>query len=89
MGTGYSLAGERKFHRYGDEPVAGVQPLGSKVLVMTPRRTTLIDVRTGRELRRYRRLRSGTPVVGDRSFLLDWANRDVGALAETAEPARA
>ena len=66
--TGYSLAGERKFHRYGHEPVAGVQPLGSKVLVMTPRRTTLIDVRTGRELRRYRRLRFGTPVVGDRSF---------------------
>jgi hypothetical protein len=66
--TGYSLAGTRKFHRYGDEPVAGVQPLGSKVLVMTPRRATLIDPRTGRELRSYRRLFGGTPVVGDRSF---------------------
>jgi hypothetical protein len=66
--TGYSLAGERKFRRYGDEPVSGVHPLGSKVLVMTPRRATLIDARTGRELRRYRRLRFGTPVVGDRFF---------------------
>jgi hypothetical protein len=66
--TGYSLGGERKFHRYGDEPVSGVQPLGSKVLVMTPRRARLIDARTGRELRRYRRLLFGTPFVDDRVF---------------------
>ena len=64
----YSLAGEKKFHRYGDEPVSGVQPLGSKVLVMMPKRATQIDARTGRELRRYPRLRFGTPVGGDRIF---------------------
>jgi hypothetical protein len=66
--TGYSLTGKRKFHRYGDEPVAGVQPLGSKVLVMRPRRATLIDPRTGRDLHRYRRRLFGTTVFGDRSF---------------------
>jgi hypothetical protein len=66
--TGYSLAGARRFHRYGDAPILGVQPLGSKVLVMRSRRTTLINPRTGRELRRYRRLFGGTPVVGDRFF---------------------
>jgi hypothetical protein len=66
--TGYSLAGAKKFHRYGDEPVAGMQLLGSNVLVMTPRRATLIDARTGRELRRYQRPLLGTPVFGDRSF---------------------
>jgi hypothetical protein len=66
--TGYSLAGARKFHRYGDAPVS-VQPLGSKLLVMWPTRATLIDARTGRELRRYRPGRPiGTPVFGDRSF---------------------
>jgi hypothetical protein len=66
--TGYSLAGTRKFHRYGDEP-ASVQPLGAKLLVMTPRRTTLIDAHTGRQLRRYQPRRIiGTPVFGDRSF---------------------
>jgi hypothetical protein len=66
--TGYSLAGTRKFHRYADEPVAGVQPLGSEVLVMTSKRTRLIDARTGRELRRYHRRFLGTPVSGDRPF---------------------
>ena len=66
--TGYSLTGARRFHRYGDAPILGVQPLGSHVLVMSPRRATLIDPRTGRQLRRYRRLFGGTPVVGDRSF---------------------
>jgi hypothetical protein len=65
--TGYSQAGARKFHRYADEPVS-VQPLGSEVLVMTPRRRTLIDARTGRELRRYHRRLFGTPVFGDRPF---------------------
>jgi hypothetical protein len=66
--TGYSLAGTRKFHRYGDDPVS-VQPLGSKVLVMWPRRAALVDPRTGRELRRYPPRRMiGTPVFGDRSF---------------------
>jgi hypothetical protein len=35
-----------KFHRYADESVAGVQPLGSEVLVTTPRRATLIDARS-------------------------------------------
>jgi hypothetical protein len=66
--TGYSQAGTRKFHRYADEPVSGVQPLGPEVLVMTPRRATLIDARTGRELRRYHRRLLGTPVFGDRPF---------------------
>jgi hypothetical protein len=46
-----------------------VQPLGSKALVMWPRRATLIDARTGRELRRYRHRRPfGTPVFSDRPF---------------------
>jgi hypothetical protein len=66
--TGYSLAGTRKFHRYGDDPVS-VQPLGSKALVWRPRRATLIDARTGRELRRFRHRRPfGTAVFGDRPF---------------------
>ena len=64
--TGYSLAGTTKFHRFGDEPLS-VQPLGAKVLVMAPKRTALIDARTGRQLRRFRRV-LGTPVFGDRSF---------------------
>ena len=66
--TGYSLAGERKFHRYGDDPVAGAQPLSSGVLVITPTQATLINSRTGRELRRYQRRLFGTTVFGDRSF---------------------
>jgi hypothetical protein len=35
---------------------------------MTPTRAMLIDARTGRELRRYRRRFLGTPVFGDRAF---------------------
>ena len=64
--TGYSFAGRRKFHRYGDEPM-GVRPLGRRLLVAGPTRIVLIDARSLRELRRFRRLPS-SPLVGDQSF---------------------
>jgi hypothetical protein len=64
--TAYSFAGRRRFHRYGDEPV-GVQPLGRKLLVAGPRTIALIDARTGRELRRFRRLQA-SPLFGEQSF---------------------
>jgi hypothetical protein len=54
--TGYSLDGRRKFHLYGDDPITGVQALGTKVLVGARRQVTLLDARTGRRLRSYRRL---------------------------------
>jgi hypothetical protein len=54
--TGYSLDGRRKFHLYGDDPITGVQALGTKALVGARRQVTLIDARTGRRLRSYRRL---------------------------------
>jgi hypothetical protein len=64
--TAYSVAGRRRFHRYGDAPM-GVQPLGRRLLVAGPRRIALIDARTGRELRRFRRL-PASPLVGEQSF---------------------
>jgi hypothetical protein len=53
--TGCSVDGSRKFHLYGNAPITGVQPLGSKALVGVQDGTVLIDARTGRQLRRYPR----------------------------------
>jgi hypothetical protein len=53
--TGYSVDGRRKFHLYGDDPITGVQAVGAKALVGARRRVALIDARTGRRLRSYRR----------------------------------
>jgi hypothetical protein len=53
--TGYSVHGRRKFHIYGNAPITGVQPLGSKALVGALDGTALVDARTGRQLRRYPR----------------------------------
>jgi hypothetical protein len=64
--TGYSLRGRRKFHRYGDEPI-GVEPVGQRVLVAGARRVEMLDARTGRVLRRYRRLYAH-PIFGDQPF---------------------
>jgi hypothetical protein len=53
--TGYSADGRRKFHLYGNAPITGVQPVGSKALVGAQDGIALIDARTGRQLRRYPR----------------------------------
>ena len=53
--TGYSVNGRRKFHLYGNAPITGVQPLGSKALVGALDGTALVDARTGCQLRRYPR----------------------------------
>jgi hypothetical protein len=58
--TGYDPDGRRRFHRYGADPISGVQPLGSRVLVGGAAGSrlfrrgagALLDARTGRELRR-------------------------------------
>ncbi len=64
--TVYNLDGSRRYHRYGDEPVSvlyGDNPVslaGGRVMVGGAadshlfRRGTLLDLRTGRELRRVR-----------------------------------
>jgi len=58
--TGYNPDGRRRFHLYGADPISGVQPLGSRILVGGAagsrifRRGALLDARTGRELRRVR-----------------------------------
>jgi hypothetical protein len=58
--SGYALDGKRRFHLYGHDPISGVQPLGSRVLVggnsgsRLFRRAALLDARSGRELRRVR-----------------------------------
>jgi hypothetical protein len=65
--TGYSLGGRRRFHRFGNDPIAGVKPLGSGVLVVGPRSVVLLNGRTGSVLRRYSRLRA-TPIFGDQAF---------------------
>jgi hypothetical protein len=53
--TGYSVDGRRKFHLFGNAPITGVQPVGSKALVGGKNGIALIDARTGRQLRRYPR----------------------------------
>jgi hypothetical protein len=57
--TGYSIEGRRKFHLLGKAPLSGVEPLGSRALVGAQRASVLIDARTGRRLRRYRRFAMG------------------------------
>lgn len=53
--TGYSLDGRRRFHRHGSQPITGVQPLGRRALVGARAAISLIDARSGRELRRFKR----------------------------------
>ncbi len=53
--SGYSLAGRRKFHLFGQAPVL-VQPVGGNALVGGMGATMLIDARSGRRLRSFRRL---------------------------------
>ena len=64
--TGYSRAGTRRFHRYGDAPL-GVEPLGRRALVAGLSMVALMDPRTGSELRRFRRL-PASPIDRDQSF---------------------
>jgi hypothetical protein len=52
--SGYSVDGRRRFHRYGKQPITGVEPLGRGALVGGRTAITLIDARTARQLRRYR-----------------------------------
>jgi hypothetical protein len=58
--TGYALDGSPTFHRYGNDPISGVEPLGTRILVAGAagnrifRRGALLEARTGRELRRVR-----------------------------------
>ena len=65
--TGYSVDGKRKYHIHGEAPIIGVQPLGTKALVGGPRGVTLIDARSGRELRRFRRFTMSV-LAGDAPF---------------------
>jgi hypothetical protein len=50
--TGYSIGGTRRYHRFGSDPIWGVQPIGRSALVGGPHGSALIEARTGRELRR-------------------------------------
>ena len=65
--TGYSVDGRRKFHIHGEAPITGVQPLGTKALVGRLNGVTLIDARSGRELRRFRRFTMSL-LAGDAPF---------------------
>jgi hypothetical protein len=65
--TGYSVYGRRKFHIHGEAPIPGVQPLGMKALVGRLNGATLIDARSGRELRRFRRFTMSL-LAGDAPF---------------------
>ena len=65
--TGYSVDGRRKFHVHGEAPITGVQPLGTKALVGRLNGMTLIDARSGRELRRFRRFTMSL-LAGDAPF---------------------
>jgi hypothetical protein len=53
--TAYSRHGQLRYHRFGKNPIWGVQPIGRNALVGGPRGSALIEARTGRTLRRYRR----------------------------------
>jgi hypothetical protein len=53
--TAYSQDGRRRFHRFGHAPITGVQPIGTNALVGTRAGLALIDARTGRKLRTFRR----------------------------------
>ena len=65
--TGYAVDGRRKFHLMGDAPIVGVQPLGARALVGGVNGITLIDARTGRRLRSYRRFAMSL-LAGDAPF---------------------
>jgi hypothetical protein len=65
--TGYSLHGRRRYHLFGSNPIWGVQPIGRKALVAGPRGIALIEARTGRQLRRYRRFTMSL-LAGDPPF---------------------
>jgi hypothetical protein len=65
--TSYSVDGRRKFHIHGKAPITGLQPLGRKALVGGLNGMALIDARTGRELRRYRRFTMSL-LAGDAPF---------------------
>jgi hypothetical protein len=64
--TGYSLDGKRRFHRYGDRMIAGVQAFGHRVLVAGPT-VALLDARSGAVVRRYRGVLAGL-IVADQAF---------------------
>jgi hypothetical protein len=53
--TGFSIDGRRRFHLYGRQAITGVQPVGAKALVGARRGIALIDPRTGKQLRWFRR----------------------------------
>ena len=65
--TGYTIEGRRKFHRFGAAPLTGVQPLGRRALVGAQNRLALIDARTGRRIRSYRRFTTSL-LAGDAPF---------------------
>ena len=65
--TGYRVGGRRKFHLFGEAPITGVQPLGKRALVGTLRGIALIDARSGRPLRSYRRFTTSL-LTGDAPF---------------------
>ena len=54
--SGFSIDGRRRFHLFGSASLTGVEPLGRRALVGSLRGITLIDVRTGKKLRRFERL---------------------------------
>lgn len=70
--TGYTLNGSRRYHRYGNQPISGIQPLGRNVIVGGSagsslfRRGALLDARDGRQLRRV--AFDITLLVGDQPF---------------------
>jgi hypothetical protein len=64
--TGYSLNGRRKYHLFGSDPIF-VQPIGRNALVGGLRGSTLIEARTGQQLRHYRRFAMSL-LAGDSPF---------------------
>lgn len=65
--TGYSIRGTRRYHLFGSDPIWGAQPIGRNALVGGPQGSALIEARTGRELRRYRRFTTSV-LAGDAPF---------------------
>jgi hypothetical protein len=65
--TRYSLDGSRKDHLFGNDPIWGVQAIGRRALAGGPRGFTLIDARTGRKLRRFKRFTTSL-LSGDAPF---------------------
>ena len=53
--------------RFGSAAIWGVQPIGRNALVGGPHGSALIEARTGRELRRYRRYTTSV-LAGDAPF---------------------